>query len=56
MEEYKQALKELMDTWNRIIAALRKQFPEADGEEIYQRACQAMNQAIGLETGKSRET
>lgn len=41
-------IREMMNAWNTIIAAARKQFPAASEEEIFQIAKGAMNNALGL--------
>ena len=43
-----EALKEMMDGWNKIMAAAREQFPTATEEELYQIAKGAMNHALGI--------
>ncbi|UOF80938.1 hypothetical protein [Caudoviricetes sp.] len=43
-----QDLKEMMNGWNKIEAAARKQFPNASAEEIYQITSGAMKQALGI--------
>jgi hypothetical protein len=42
------ALKEMMQAWNTIMAAARKQFPGANEEELYQIAKGAMNHALKI--------
>lgn len=41
-------LAEAMAVWNRIIAAARREFPDASEERIYQIAKGAMNHALGI--------
>ena len=43
-----EALKEIMDGWNKIMEAARKQFANATEEELYQIAQGAMNHALGI--------
>ena len=43
-----EALKEMMDGWNKIMEAAHKQFPAATEEELYQIAKGAMNHALGI--------
>lgn len=43
-----EAMKEMMEAWNKIMAAARQQFPKATEEELYQIAKGAMNHALGL--------
>lgn len=43
-----EALKEMMEGWNKIMAAARQQFPNATEEELYQIAKGAMNYALGI--------
>ena len=43
-----EALKEMMEAWNKIMAAARQQFPKVTEEELYQIAKGAMNHALGL--------
>jgi hypothetical protein len=41
-----QDLQELMNGWNKIMAAARQQFPAATEEELFQIAKSAMNHAL----------
>lgn len=41
-----QAIKEMMEAWNTIMEAVKKQFPNASEEELYQIAKGAMDHAI----------
>jgi hypothetical protein len=41
-------LKEMMQGWNTIEAAAKKQFPNATKEELYEICKDAMDHAIGL--------
>lgn len=43
-----QAIGELMNGWNTIMAAARKQFPTSSEEELFQIAKGAMDKAVGL--------
>jgi len=43
-----EAMKEMMEGWNKIMAAAREQFPEASEDELYQIAKGAMNHALGI--------
>ena len=43
-----EALKEMMEGWNKIMEAARQQFPAATEEELYQIAKGAMNHALGI--------
>lgn len=43
-----EALKEMMEAWNKIMTAAREQFPTASEEELYQIAKGAMNHALGI--------
>ena len=43
-----QAIAEMMNAWNTIVAAARKQFPQASEEEIFQIAKTAMNHTLKL--------
>ena len=43
-----QDLKEMMNGWNTIETAAKKQFPNATKEELYEICKGAMNHAIGL--------
>lgn len=43
-----EALKEMMENWNKIMEAARKQFPTSTEEELYQIAKGAMNHALGI--------
>lgn len=43
-----EAMKEMMEAWNRIMDAARQQFPNATEEELYQIAKGAMNRAVGI--------
>lgn len=41
-------LLEMMNNWDRLVAAARKSFPSATEEEVYQLAKQTMNQKLRL--------
>lgn len=43
-----EALKEMMEAWNKIMESARQQFPKATEEELYQIAKGAMNRAVGI--------
>lgn len=43
-----QDLQEMMNGWNKIVAAARQQFPAANEEEIYQIAKGAMQHALSI--------
>ena len=43
-----EALKEMMEVWNKIMEAARQQFPNATEDELYQIAKSAMNRAVGI--------
>jgi hypothetical protein len=45
---FAQDLQEMMNGWNTIMAAARKEFPNASEEELFQIAKGAMNRALGL--------
>jgi formiminotetrahydrofolate cyclodeaminase len=42
-----QALQEMMEAWNKIMAAAKIKFPKATDEELYQISKVAMNHALG---------
>lgn len=42
-----EAIKEMMEGWNKIMEAARQQFPGASEEELYQITKGAMNHALG---------
>lgn len=46
------ALKEMMEVWNRVEAAAREFFPNANEEEIYRIVADKMNESLGLKKGK----
>jgi len=41
-------LKEMMNGWNKIMAAAKSQHPNASGEQLFQIAKGAMNYALGI--------
>ena len=43
-----EALREMMNGWNKIMAKAKAQFPNATGDELYQIAKGAMNHALGI--------
>lgn len=45
---FAQDMKEMMDGWDKIMAAAKAQFPGATEEELYQIAKGAMNHALGI--------
>lgn len=47
-----EALKELMEAWNRVEAAAREFFPNASDEEIFKIVSDKMNESLGLKKGK----
>ena len=47
-QEALEALKEMMDAWNKIIKTIKQQFPNSSSEEIYQIAKGAMDHAIRI--------
>lgn len=48
MTTFAEDLKEMMNGWNKIMAAAKVQFPKATEEELYQIAKGAMNHALGI--------
>ena len=46
--EIAETLKEMMEAWNKIMAAARKQFPMATEEELFEIAKGAMNHALRI--------
>lgn len=46
--EFAEALKEMMDNWERMAAQVRAQFPDAGPEQVYQMTKAAMNQSLDL--------
>ena len=45
---FAQDLQEMMNGWNKIVAAARQQFPAASEEEIYQITKGAMQHTLGI--------
>jgi len=43
-----EALQEMMDGWNKIMAAARREFPTATEEELYHIAAGAMKHALRM--------
>lgn len=41
-------IKEMMDNWNKVEAAVRSAYPGADEEAVYQITAAAMNKSLGL--------
>lgn len=41
-------IREMLAGWNKIQSAARRQFPDADEQEIYRLTAGAMNHALGL--------
>lgn len=41
-------IAELMQAWDRTMAAARRQFPNADEETLYQAAASSMNRSLAL--------
>lgn len=46
--ESAEALKEMMDNWNKVEAAVRAAYPSAGNEDIYQITAATMNKSLGL--------
>jgi len=45
---FSQDIAEMMAAWNTIMAAARKQFPQASEEALYQMTAGAMKKSLGL--------
>lgn len=45
-----QVIKTLMDGWDTIMAAAKRQFPDATADELQVIATGAMNQSLGIAT------
>lgn len=43
-----QAISEMMLAWNRIAASVRKKFPYADDDTVYEICSSAMYRALGM--------
>lgn len=41
-------IREMLSAWNKIQSAARRQFPQANDEEIYRLTAGAMNHSLGL--------
>ena len=42
------AIKEMMDNWNKTEEAVKATFPKASAEAIYQMTAEAMKRSLGL--------
>lgn len=46
--ESAEAIREMMDNWNKVEAAVRAAYPTAGDEDIYQITAATMNKSLGL--------
>jgi len=48
MTNFAASLKEMMQNWNQIVAAVRAEFPNATDDEVFEIAKSAMNRSLGI--------
>ena len=46
MNEIVEAIKEMMDVWNRLMAEARVLFPDATPKELFRVVSEAMNRSL----------
>lgn len=46
--EVAETIQEMMEAWNKIMAAAREHFPNANEDELYNIAKNAMDKAVGI--------